>query len=80
MLIGGSINTFFPTWPSVCLSIDSLSATSVSSVTSSGKWLLYLCINLRALNRALANSGAPALYLIKVTQLCGISGKRKMAG
>ncbi|ROV92124.1 hypothetical protein VSDG_07505 [Cytospora chrysosperma] len=63
MLRGGSIKTPLPTLPNCFLSMASRSAASESGVASSGKWLLYLCMNLRAWNLPWTSSGAVQLYL-----------------
>lgn len=57
------MNAPFPTRPRISLSIPSRSAVKESGVASSGKWLLYLCMNFRARNRPFTSSGAKQSYL-----------------
>lgn len=50
-----------PMLPIICLRRVCRSAVRESGVASSGKVLLYLCINLRARKRPWTNSGARQL-------------------
>lgn len=64
------MKTPLPTLPKCSLSIFSRSAVSESGVASSGKWLLYLCMNFRARKRPSTSSGTSASYLTSYCQQC----------
>lgn len=65
---------FEPTCPNLLLSICSRSLVKESGVASSGKWLLYLCMNRRAWKRLSTSSGTRESYLEVSAVSGGVQG------